>query len=298
MTATGLDEISSFLTTRRARISPEQAGVPLFGGSRRVPGLRREEVAHLAGVSTDYYAKLERGKIRGASREVLDAVARALQLDDTEREYLLNLVEVVAAPHRRMRRTASRTGVAAGTQAVLDSMTVPALVQNSRLDFVALNSLAAALYDVPSREGAPVFNAARFQFLDPRAADFTRDPDLARRNTVALLHEATGRDPFDDNLIRLIGELSTQSAEFRVLWAAHDVIRYQRGIKRFRHSTVGEVEFGYESFDLTTEPGLTMLVYTVEPNSPTAERVSLLGSWTHTTPITRTVENERPDFTQ
>ncbi len=276
----GPEEINSFLTTRRARISPEQAGVPVYGGSRRVPGLRREEVAHLAGVSTDYYAKLERGKIRGASREVLDAIARALQLDDTEREYLLDLVEIVVAPHRRKHRATRRVSVAAGTQAVLDSLTVPALVQNSRLDFVAVNALAAALYDVPNRKDGEAFNAARFQFLDPRAAEFSLDPGRAKRNTVALLHQATGRDPFDDDLIRLIGELSTQSSEFRVLWATHDVIRYQRGVKRFRHPSVGEVEFGYESFDLTTEPGLTMLVYTVEPKSPTAERMSLLGSWT------------------
>lgn len=291
----GPEEISSFLTTRRARISPEQAGVPVFAGARRVPGLRREEVAHLAGVSTDYYAKLERGKIRGASREVLEAIVRALQLDETEREHLFDLVEVIAAPHLQRPRSKSRVGVAAGTQAVLDSMTVPALVQNSCLDFVASNALAAALYDLPDRVGGTEFNAARFQFLDPRAADFFLDSERARRNTVALLHQAAGRDPFDDRLIRLIGELSTQSEEFRVLWATHDVIRYQRGIKRYRHPSVGEVEFGYESFDLTTEPGLTMLVYTIEPHSETSERMALLGSWAqasaHTShPRTRAAE--------
>ena len=277
------EEISSFLTSRRARISPEQAGVPVFAGNRRVPGLRREEVAHLAGVSTDYYSKLERGNTRGASREVLDAIARALQLDDTEREHLMNLVDITASPHRRKPRPKSRTVVAPGTQAVLDAMTVPALVQNSRLDFVAANGLGAALYGLPDpAKGGQLFNAARFQFLDPRAEDFFIDFDRAKRNAVALLHQAAGRDPFDEELIRLVGQLSTQSPEFRALWAPHDVIRYQRGTKRYRHPSVGDLEFGYESFDLTTEPGLTMLVYTIEPHSPTAERMALLGAWAKT----------------
>lgn len=276
------EEISSFLTSRRARISPEQAGVPVFAGNRRVPGLRREEVAHLAGVSTDYYSKLERGNTRGAFREVLDAIARALQLDDTEREHLMNLVEVTASPHRRRSRPKNRT-VAPGTQAVLDAMTVPALVQNSRLDFVAVNGLGAALYGLhyPAKSGH-LFNAARFQFLDSRARDFFIDFERAKRNPVALLHQAAGRDPFDEELIRLVGQLSTQSPEFRALWASHDVIRYQRGTKRYRHPSVGDLEFGYESFDLTTEPGLTMLVYTIEPHSPTAERMALLGAWAKT----------------
>ncbi|GAA1974414.1 helix-turn-helix transcriptional regulator [Microbacterium pumilum] len=275
------EEIRSFLTSRRARITPEEAGVPVFGGARRVPGLRREEVAHLAGVSTDYYAKLERGRTRGASREVLDAIAHALQLDDTEREHLLNLVDVTAAPHRRKPRPKTPMAVTAGTQAVLDAITVPAIVQNARLDVVAANALGSALYPLPPK-GGELFNAAVFQFLDPRAEDFFIDFARAKRNAVALLHQAAGRDPFDDALIRLIGQLSMQSDEFRSLWASHDVIRYQRGTKRYRHPDVGDLEFGYESFDLTTEPGLTMLVYTVEPHSPTAERIALLASWVKT----------------
>ena len=280
------EEISGFLTSRRARISPEQAGVPVFAGNRRVPGLRREEVAHLAGVSTDYYSKLERGNTRGASLEVLDSIARALQLDDTEREHLMNLVEITASPQRRKSRPKSRTVVAPETQAVLDAITVPALVQNARLDFVAVNRLGAALYGLhyPVKSG-PLFNAARFQFLDSRAQDFFIDFERAKRNAVALLHQAAGRDPFDEELIRLVGQLSTQSPEFRALWASHDVIRYQRGIKRYRHPDVGDLAFGYESFNLTTEPGLTMLVYTIEPHSPTAGRMTLLGAWAQT-PVT------------
>jgi transcriptional regulator with XRE-family HTH domain len=287
-------EISTFLTSRRARITPEQAGVPTFGGTRRVPGLRREEVAHLAGVSTDYYAKLERGNTRGVSREVLEAVARALQLDDTERAHLLDLVQPSAAPGRRKPRSTSRTVVASGTQAVLDALTVPAIVQNARLDFVATNALGAALYGLPypyPGRGGELFNAATYQFLDPRAEQFFRDFDLAKRNVVALLHQAAGSNPYDDALIRLVGRLSTQSAEFRALWASHDVIRYQRGTKRYHHTSVGDLEFGYESFDLTTEPGLTMLVYTIQPHSATAERMALLGSLTTTPDRTAHSEN-------
>lgn len=285
------EEISSFLISRRARISPEQAGVPAYTGHRRVPGLRREEVAHLAGVSTDYYAKLERGKVRGASREVLEAIARALQLDEIEREHLMNLVEISATPQRRTRRGKGRATVTPSTQAVLDALSVPALVQNPRLDVVAANALGAALYGLSRTDVAnAVFNGARFQFLESRAADFYIDHERGKRNVVALLHQAAGRDPFDEELIRLVGQLSTQSPEFRALWAQHDVIRYQRGAKRYRHPSVGDLEFAYESFDLTTERGLTMLVYTFEPYSPTAERMTLLGALTQPSPIT----NESP----
>lgn len=273
----------------------------LFAGKRRVPGLRREEVAQLAGVSTDYYSKLERGDTRGASREVLEAIARALQLDDTEMQHLLDLVQLSDAPLRRRPRPRSRTTVAPGTQMVLDALTVPAVVQNARLDFVAANRLGAALYGLPDpRLSGEVFNAARFQFLDPRAADFFLDFDRARRNAVALLHQAAGRDPFDEELVRLIGQLSTRSAAFRDLWASHDVIRYQRGSKRYHHPQVGDLEFGYESFELTTDPGSTLLVYTIEPQSPTAERMALLDSWTNSTndlptPFTdRAVPRSRP----
>lgn len=277
------EEISGFLVSRRARLSPEQAGVPAFSGNRRVPGLRREEVAYLAGVSTDYYAKLERGNTRGASREVLEAVARALQLDDTERDHLMNLVEITSTPHRRPPRSRSRAAVTPSTQAVLDALTVPAIVQNPRLDMVAANALGAALYGLSLADVAGArFNGARYQFLDPRAADFYIDHERGKRNVVALLHQAAGRDPYDEELIRLVGQLSTQSAEFRALWAQHDVIRYQRGAKNYRHPAVGALEFAYESFELTTESALTMLVYTYEPNSPTAERMTLLGTLART----------------
>ncbi|WP_336697737.1 helix-turn-helix domain-containing protein [Curtobacterium sp. USHLN213] len=271
------EEIQGFLTSRRARLDPKQAGVTVHGSRRRVPGLRREEVAHLAGVSTDYYARLERGTTKGASLEVLDAIARALQLDDTERGHLIDLISVRS--HRR-RRTSSRVNVSGTLQAVLDALLVPAVVQNSRLDIVAANLLGRALYGLPEAPGSVApFNAARFQFLDPNAATFYFDFDRARRNCVALLHKAVGTNPHDEDLVQLIGELSARSQEFRRLWASHDVLRHQGGVKRYRHPQVGDLEFGYEALLVPAAPELTMLVYTVEPDSRTADAMHLLAAW-------------------
>jgi transcriptional regulator with XRE-family HTH domain len=272
-------EISSFLTSRRAKLAPEQAGVPLHSGKRRVPGLRREEVAQLAGVSVDYYARLERGKIASASREVIEAVARALRLDDVEREHLLDLVQV--SQHRPARPKAShRTKIRPGIQRVLDSIDAPAFVQNARLDRLASNRLGRALYSLPEDGSRDHYNYALYLFLDSRAQEFHRDFDTAKHNVVALLHAASAREPYDRDLINVVGTLSTQSEEFRALWASHDVFRYRSGAKLLTHSEVGDLEFGYESFELSTDPGLVMLVYTVEPGSRTAEAMSLLASWT------------------
>ena len=271
-------EISSFLTSRRARLNPEQAGVPLYNGTRRVPGLRREEVAHLAGVSADYYARLERGKISGASREVLEAIARALQLDDDERDHLLNLVQITQ--HRAPRKkTSNRTHVRPGIQQVLDSVEAPALVQNARLDRLAFNRIGRALHSLPLDGSRDHYNYAQWLFLDSRAKRFHRDYADAAHNVVALLHRATAQDPYDRELIEIIGTLSTQSKKFREMWASHDVFRYRSGAKLLTHADVGDLEFGYESFELSTDPGLVMLVYTVEPHSPTAEAMQLLTSW-------------------
>lgn len=271
-------EISSFLTSRRARLSPEQAGVPLFRGSRRVPGLRREEVAQLAGVSPDYYARLERGKVAGASREVLEAIARALQLDDDEREHLFDLVQITQ--HRSPRKaTSNRTRVRPGIQRVLDSIETPALVQNARLDRLAFNRIGRAVHSLPVDGSRDHYNYAQWLFLDSRARRFHRDYADAKHNVVALLHAASAQDPYDKDLIEIVGTLSTQSEEFRTMWASHDVFRYRSGAKLLTHSEVGDLEFGYESFELSTDPGLVMLVFTVEPGSPTAEAMQLLASW-------------------
>jgi transcriptional regulator with XRE-family HTH domain len=272
------DEIRDFLTTRRARISPQQAGVPTFLGTRRVPGLRREEVAHLAGVSVDYYNRLERGKAKGASQEVLDAIARALQLDDIERQHLMDLVQVTQT-RPAVRKRSKRSRVDPALQAVLDSISGPAFIQNERIDLVAANTLGWAMYPAASECAPGTFSHPRFTFLDPRSRDLIDDWDATARTTVALLRSAAGRDPYDEDLISLVGALSTQSEEFRTLWAAHDVIRYRGGAKRFHHPEVGELEFSYQSFDIPSDPGLVMLVYTVEPNSPTAQAMTILSSW-------------------
>lgn len=271
-------EISDFLTSRRARLSPENAGVPLYSGNRRVPSLRREEVAHLAGVSVDYYARLERGKIAGASREVVEAVARALQLDVDEREHLFNLVQIT---RRRSPRTKSsnRTNVRPAIQSVLDSIETPALVQNARLDRLAFNPAGRALHSLPADGSRDQYNYAQWLFLDPLAKSFHRDYADAAHNVVAMLHAATAQDPYDKKLIEIIGTLSTQSEEFRAMWASHDVFRHRTGAKLLTHAEVGDLEFGYEAFELSTDPGLTMLVYTIEPGSPTAEAMRLLTSW-------------------
>ncbi|MFE7421162.1 helix-turn-helix transcriptional regulator [Rhodococcus sp. NPDC057529] len=286
-------EIKDFLASRRARVSPEDAGVPTFGGVRRVSGLRREEVAHLAGVSVDYYARIERGQTRGVSMEVLDAIATALRLDDAEREHLLDLVRATRPEStvRRQARRTSRARVSTGVQLVLDSITVPAIVQNICGDHLASNAIGRALYGNATDPAEP-FNYARFVFLDPRAREFYRDYRLMQRNNVALLRQAVGREPHDEGLIRLIGELSTSSPEFTELWASHDVLRYRSGIKRYHHQLVGDVEFGYESFELTTDPGLLMLVYTVEPGSPTAQAMQLLANWTLPHP---SIDEQTPD---
>lgn len=271
-------EISGFLTSRRARLSPEDAGVPRYGGVRRVPGLRREEVAHLAGVSADYYARLERGGIAKASQEVLDAISRALQLDDDERAHLHALVTITRRKAPR-RRTAQRTTVRPGIQRVLDSLQTPAFVQNARLDRLASNRLGRALYSLPLDGSGDQFNYAHYLFLDSRARRFHRDFATAKHNVVALLHAATAEDPYDRELIDVVGTLSTQSEEFRDLWASHDIFRYRSGAKLLTHSEVGDLELGYESFELSTDPGLVMLVYTVEPGSASDQALRLLAHW-------------------
>lgn len=277
-------ELRDFLVSRRARLAPEVAGVQPYAGRRRVPGLRREEVAYLAGVSADYYTKFERGKVSTASAEVIDAIARALQLDDVEHEHLRNLVH---AQRPRIAKPASARAarrVPAGMQSVLDAVTVPAFIQNERLDIVAGNLLGKALYPFVGEDDSDLFNSSRFVFLDPRSHEFYRDRELVLRNNVALLRAAAGRNPDDDDLVTLIGQLSTKSVEFREMWASHNVLNYRAGRKRYHHPLVGDVEFGYETLVMPAYPGLTMLVYNVEPNSPTAAAMRLLASWSAAPP--------------
>ena len=273
-------EIRDFLATRRAKLSPEQVGLP-NAGRRRVPGLRREEVAVLAGVSPEWYTRLEKGHIGGVSDEVLYAVAGALQLTEAERDHLFNLARAAKPVRTPRRRPPSK--VPASVQRVLDSMTgTAAFVRSGRLDIVASNALARALYapvlDQPAHRG----NIARFDFLDPRAADFYPDYESALAVAVALLCTEAGRNPHDPQLTALIGELATRSEAFRTRWGAHDVRTHRGGTKRFNHPVVGLLELTYDSMDLVAAPGLVLTAYTAQPGTPSADNLTLLASWAAT----------------
>lgn len=275
-------EIRDFLATRRAKITPEQAGLPVYGGRRRVTGLRREEVALLAGVSVDYYTRLERGNLTGVSDSVLEALARALQLDEAERAHLLDLARAAntsAATARGRRRPAQQ--VRPGVQLLLDAMTMaPAYVRNGRLDVLGANQLGRAVFAPLFDTAAATPNIARFIFLDPAAQDFYVDWERLAADTVALLRAEAGRDPYDRALTDLVGELSTRSEVFRTWWAAHDVRLHRSGVKHLHHPVVGELTLAYESMELTADPGLRLNAYTAEPGTPAQEALNLLASWT------------------
>jgi transcriptional regulator with XRE-family HTH domain len=275
-------EVREFLMSRRAKITPAQAGLPV-AGQRRVPGLRRSEVAALAGMSVEYYAKLERGSLGGASAGVLDAIARALNLDEAERSHLFHLAQAAdgtAAAIRPRRRSNQQWTVRPSLQWTLESITAgPAIIGNNRSDLVAANHLGRALYaDVYNDPTAPP-NFARFVFLDSAAHRFYPDWNLAADITVANLRTAAGQDPHDKGLHELVGELSTRSDEFRRRWGAHNVRTHGSGMKNFHHHVVGDLTLAYESLDLRAEPGLTMTIYAAEPGSPTAQSLALLASW-------------------
>jgi transcriptional regulator with XRE-family HTH domain len=275
------EQIREFLTSRRAKISPQQAGLPSYG-TRRVPGLRRAEVAQLAGVSVEYYSRLERGDLSGVSDHVLDALARALRLNDAERTHLEDLARV-AGPGPRRRRRPAPDQVRPAVQRLLDAMTgAPAFVMNGRGDVLATNALGRALYApmIDAARGATP-NHSRFIFLDPRSHQFWGDWNRAADDTVALLHAQAGRDPYDKDLTDLIGELSTRSEDFRTRWARHDVRQHHQGAKPFHHPVVGDLHLTYESLDLTAD-GLTLVAYGTEPGSDSEDKLRLLASWATT----------------
>jgi transcriptional regulator with XRE-family HTH domain len=276
-------DIRDFLRSRRARITPEQADMPIYGGNRRVPGLRREEVALLAGVSVDYYTRLERGNLSGVSQTVLESIARALKLDEAERAHLLDLARASGgAPHPRRRPSAAK-GVRPGVQRILDAMTgAPAWVRNARMDCLATNSLGRALYcDLLSDPVRPA-NNARFVFLDPRSQDFFVNWEGAANDIVAMLRSEAGRDPYDRALTDLVGELSTRSETFRTKWAAHNVRFHRSGVKQLHHPVVGRLDLTYEAMQLPADPDLTLLAYTAESGSPSEDGLKLLASWAAT----------------
>jgi transcriptional regulator with XRE-family HTH domain len=275
-------EINEFLTSRRARITPDQAGLPTYG-SRRVPGLRREEVAVLAGVSVPYYTRLERGDISGVSDSVLDALARALQLDDAERSHLFDLARAAQPSVSPRRRRPAKQQVRPAVQHILDAITgAAAFVRNDRLDILAGNQLGYALYSEMFTGPVRPVNTARFVFLDPRARDFYLNWDQAAKDIVAVLRSAAGRDPHDRALSDLIGELATQSELFRTHWASHNVRFHLNGPKHFHHPVVGELSLNFERLDLAADSGLTIYTYTAEPGTRDDEAFKLLGSWAAT----------------
>ncbi len=276
------DEAKAFLASRRAKITPEQAGLSNHSRSRRVPGLRRSEVADLAGVSVEYYAQLERGNLAGVSDSVLDALARALQLDEAEREHLRDLARA-AGPARRSGRRPPAQQVRPSIARMLRGMTeVPAIVQNGRLDVLATNPLAQALYAPVFADPARPANFARFTFLNPHARTLWGDWAGVADDTVAMLRTEAGRDPFDKELTDLVGELSTRSDEFRVRWAAHDVRLHRTGLKHIQHPVVGDVHLAYEVMELSADPGLALVVYSAAEGSPDDDALRLLASWAAT----------------
>jgi transcriptional regulator with XRE-family HTH domain len=273
-------QIREFLSTRRARITPEQAGLPVYGGDRRrVPGLRRSEVASLAGISPEYMTKLERGNATGVSESVIEGLTHALQLDDAERAHLEDLLRT-AGSSRPPRRRPARHQVRPSVQRILDSMTgTPAFVLNGRLDVLAANDLGLALYSPVFADPDQPANTARFVFLDPHAREFFRDYDKAANDTVALLRAEAGRQPYNREVSDLVGLLSTRSDEFRRRWAAHNVRIHTTGVKLLHHPVVGDLDLPFESIPLPADPTQSMLIYTAEPESATQDALSLLASW-------------------
>jgi transcriptional regulator with XRE-family HTH domain len=276
------NEVRDFLVSRRARITPERAGLPAYGGNRRVPGLRREEVALLAGVSIDYYTRLDRGNLNGVSEGVLEALAGALQLDEAERAHLFDLARAGNTTPRAGRRTTQQR-IRPGVQRILDAITdAPAYVRNGRRDILAANRLGYALYSEMYRDPSRPVNIARFVFLNQQARTFFLDWHSAANDTVAILRTEAGRTPHDQALTDLVGELSMRSEEFRTRWAAHNVRLHRTGLKDIHHPVVGDLHLMFEALDLPADAGLSLAVYSAEPASPSQDGLNLLASWAAT----------------
>ncbi|HTW07917.1 MAG TPA: helix-turn-helix transcriptional regulator [Acidimicrobiales bacterium] len=276
------DDIREFLISRRAKVTPEDAGLPAYGARRRVTGLRRQEVAMLAGISVEYYTRLERGRAGGVSEDVLEGIARGLQLDEAERAHLFDLFRSTSRS-RPTRRQPGHERVRPTIQRILDALVgIPAYLRNGRLDILGANALGQALYSPVFTDLTGPTNMARFIFLNPDAAEFYDDWEQIANDAVAILRAEAGRDPYDRRLSDLIGELSTRSGEFRVRWAAHNVKFHRTGTKTLHHPVVGPLTLAYEALELPGDSGQRILVYTAEPGSPSQEALNLLASWSAT----------------
>ncbi|MFJ9899917.1 helix-turn-helix transcriptional regulator [Streptomyces sp. NPDC091280] len=271
-------ETAAFLRSRRAGLTPDRAGLPADGRIRRVPGLRRDEVARLAGVSTEYYTRLEQGRAGSPSPEVVEALARALRLDASEREHLTNLLGRPAAPRRT---AAPHYRVRPGLYLQLQTLDhVPAFILGRRADVLASNRLAREVLTDFDALPAPRRNLARYYLLDPEARERVADWERVAAETVAVLRLEAGRHPHDRRLADLVGELTLKSPEFSTWWNDHRVLSRTHGTKSYRHPLVGDLHFSYESFQPLGDPDQTLCVYNVEPDSPTAHALQLLSSWT------------------
>lgn len=273
------EDIKAFLTSRRARITPEQIGLPAANANRRVPGLRRQEVAVLASISLEYYTRIERGQATGVSESVLDGIAAALRLSDDERAHLIDLLRTVGSTRPRRPRPVPdrvRPSVIRLVDALVGS---PACVHNRRLDILYANPLGRALYDPMYADPVRPANFARFLFLDRGAETYWGEWDTRADNTVAILRASAGRDPYDRGLSDLIGELSTRSEQFRVRWAAHDVQHHRATRMHIRHPVVGDLTLQKEVLTLEDGGGQTVAAYTAEPQSPSRQALDLLASW-------------------
>ncbi|MGW0418860.1 helix-turn-helix transcriptional regulator [Streptomyces sp. NPDC003015] len=269
-------ELSEFLRTRRARLKPEDVGLPDFGRHRRVPGLRREELAQLAGVSVAYYTRLEQGNGRNVSTEVLGSIARALRLTDAEHAHLTHL----AKPKQHKKKSAARTEQVRGSiRQLLDSLDVPAYVSGRRSDILAWNRMAAAVFGDWSELPVQERNWARLVFLRPEYRELFVPWEQKATDVVSYLRMDAGCHPDDPQLSALVGELSVKSEEFRRLWATHDVKEKNFGVKQLRHPLVGELSLNFESFPLSDGTEQALITYHAEPGSPSAEALRLLASW-------------------
>ncbi|MEU4171540.1 helix-turn-helix transcriptional regulator [Streptomyces sp. NPDC026665] len=270
-------ELSEFLRSRRARLKPEDVGMPDFGRHRRVPGLRREELAQLAGVSVAYYTRLEQGHGRNVSAEVLDAIAKALRLTDAEHNHLTHL----AKPKQHKKKQAARPQQVRGSlRQLLDTLDgVPAYITGRRSDVLVWNRMAAAVFGDWSELPPQERNWARMVFLRPEYRDLFVEWEQKAIDIVCLLRMDAGCHPDDPRLAALVGELSVKSEDFRRLWATHDVKEKSHGVKLLRHPLVGDLALQFESFRLVGDTELALVTYHAEPGSGSAEALRLLASW-------------------
>lgn len=279
-------EIRQFLMTRRARLQPQEVGLPPYSGRRRVSGLRREEVAMLAGISVEYYNRIERGNAKGVSDDVLESLARALQLDDVERSHLIALAGAANKPSAaRSRVAAPNHQLRPALQQLLDAMTQAAVfVRSARLDILAANQLGSALYSPVLRDTIAQRNLARFIFLSPDAIGFYRDWTGIAHAAVGSLRTMAGHRPADPPLMALIDELASGSKDFHTLWESGDVEYYRAGVQHFHHPAVGDIDLDYDALEVAADPGLTVIAYTAHPDSAAANSLALLANWTATLP--------------